>query len=60
MTNPLQDLRDLIHTNPDNLVTHEDAREFIKQHKGSLIELHDEYFDQGILTTTMWALLESP
>lgn len=47
MTNPPQDLRDLIHTNPDGLVTHEDAREFIEQHKNSLIELHDEYFDQG-------------
>lgn len=46
MTNPLQDLRDLTHTNPDSFVTHEDASEFIKQHKDSLIELHEEYFDQ--------------
>lgn len=46
MTNPLQDLRDIISTNPDSLVTHEDANEFINRHRGSLVELHEEYFDQ--------------
>lgn len=46
MTNPIQDLRDIIRTNPDNLVTHEDASEFVNQHRGSLVELHEEYFNQ--------------
>lgn len=46
MTNPIQDLRNIIHTNPDSLVTHEDAGEFINRYRGSLVELHEEYFDQ--------------
>lgn len=46
MTNPLNDLRDIISTHPDSLVPYKDAWEIIKQHKSPLVELHEEYFIQ--------------